>query len=248
MSAPIRIGPLEIGLVPCVVGVARRPDFFSQPVVGAPPCDCMEVRVDLAGSAAEGWLRSAQSTTLRARVPLLLTIRCAQEGGRWTGNEAERVAAYRALMSFVDAVDVELESEAFPSVAEAARASGLCVIGSFHDFASTPDSARMQALVDLGERGPAHVIKLATWTQTESDVGRLEAVLRAKTTKPVAVMGMGPLGAAARLRLAAAGSALVYGFLDEASAPGQLSSAELVQRLSACLPHYRAARAREPAT
>ena len=43
---------------------------------------------------------------------------------------------------------------------------------------------------------------------------------------------MGPLGPASRLSLARAGSCLTYGFVDESNAPGQVSSAELMQKLA----------------
>lgn len=242
MHARTRIGSLDVGPAPCVVGVASRPGFFAEPASLVPPCDCMEVRLDLAGAAAEDWLRSDRGATARRRVPLLLTIRSAREGGQWAGDEGRRIARYRELLPFVDAVDVELESESFTRVAAAARAAGRCVIGSFHDFSATPDAARLHALIVAGEQGPADIIKIATWTASESDVVRLETLLRAESAKPVAVMGMGPMGAASRLRLAASGACLVYGYLDEASAPGQLSSAELIARLGEMLPHYRAAR------
>jgi 3-dehydroquinate dehydratase I len=236
-----QLGALEIGAVPAVVGVASRPETLVHAALAPPPCDVVEIRADLLGDAAAEWLQSA-AAEVRARTPLLLTVRSVREGGRWEGSDTERVVRYTELIPYVAAVDVELESEVFAGVAQAARAAGRRVVGSFHDFAATPDEARLRALVARGERSGADIIKLATWTGVEADVARLEELLRGERARPLAVMGMGPLGAASRLRLAAAGSCLVYGFLDESSAPGQLSSAELVQRLAETLPHYRAAR------
>lgn len=243
MPAKTRIGSVEIGPTPCVVGVASRVDTLTNIAATAPVCDVMEVRGDLIGPEADTWLRSVPAT-LDKRAPALLTIRSAREGGRWTGAEGERIQRYSSLLPFVEAVDVELESEAFPHVVAATKKAGRVVVGSFHDFASTPDDTRLRALVERGVNGGADIIKIAVWTVAESDVLRLGALLRVETPVPLAVMGMGPLGIASRLRLAASGSCLVYGFLDEESAPGQLSSAELVKRLAETLPHYRELRSR----
>jgi 3-dehydroquinate dehydratase len=43
---------------------------------------------------------------------------------------------------------------------------------------------------------------------------------------------MGELGGATRVELAKRGSCLVYGFHDQANAPGQLSCAELRKQLT----------------
>jgi 3-dehydroquinate dehydratase-1 len=44
---------------------------------------------------------------------------------------------------------------------------------------------------------------------------------------PLAVMGLGPYAAQSRSVLTALGSRLVYGYLDQAAAPGQPSAAEV---------------------
>lgn len=241
MSAQTQLGPLVVGAVPAVVGVASRMETLVDVARAAPPCDLVEIRADLLGDDAFAWLRDTPSA-VRGRRPWLLTIRSAAEGGRWEGSDDARAARYAEYCPRVDAVDVELESPAFEPVARAAHAAGCCVVGSFHDFAATPSAGRLRALVERGAAAGADIVKIAAWTPEEADVARLEELLHGDWTRPLAVMGMGPHGAASRLRLAAAGSCLVYGFLDEASAPGQLSSAELVQRLAETLPQYRAAR------
>lgn len=226
MHSQIQIGNVAIGRTPCVVGVASRLSTLENATNAAAACDVMEVRRDLIGVEAAAWLRAKS-----AQVPVLLTIRADKEGGKWADTEAARVAEYLALLPLVDAVDVELESDAFARVAAAAREAKRTVIGSFHDFRATPDAARLRALIDRGIHQGADIVKIAAWTSAEDDVARLESLLQLPFSAPLAVMGMGPLGAPSRLRLAAAGSCLVYGFLDEESAPGQLSAAELRRRL-----------------
>ncbi len=225
-----------------VVGVASCFETLSRASEFREACDWIEVRADLIGTEADAWLRSRVGGA--ECPPLLLTIRSAREGGKWGESEAARIERYAALLPFVHAVDIELESDAFSAVAPLAKKEGRLVVGSFHDFHSMPDDMRLRALIERGAAAGADIVKLAVWTATESAVQRLEAILRDPPVHvPLALMGMGPHGAASRLRLAGLGSALVYGFLDAESAPGQLSSAELVKRLSESIPAYRAARA-----
>ncbi|MBW7908450.1 MAG: type I 3-dehydroquinate dehydratase [Kiritimatiellae bacterium] len=221
-----------------VVGVASCVETLSHLHKARAVCDWVEVRADLMGADADAWLRAhAPSSDLP---PILLTIRSAREGGKWGGSEEERIQRYADLLPHVFAVDVELDSGALPEVVKRARAARRTVIGSFHDFHATPDEEHLRSLVMRGEQAGASMVKLAVWTASESDIQRLENVLHNPPSGiPLALMGMGPLGIASRLRLAETGSALVYGFLDSESAPGQLSSAELVERLTALIPAYR---------
>jgi 3-dehydroquinate dehydratase-1 len=48
-------------------------------------------------------------------------------------------------------------------------------------------------------------------------------------------MGLGPHAAQSRSVLTALGSRLVYGYLDEAAAPGQPSAAEVRKMARACI-------------
>jgi 3-dehydroquinate dehydratase-1 len=239
MASVCQIGALTIGPAPAVVGVVSRAETLLKLRSEAPRCEIIELRADLIGARLEAVL----PPDAPAQPPRILTVRCAREGGGWVGSENDRIGRYVDLLPRAQAVDVEIESGAFAPVAAAARAAGRRVIGSFHDFAATPDAARLHALIERAARDGADIVKIASWTATEDDVRRLEALLGDARPVPLAVMGMGPLGIASRLRLAVAGSCLVYGYLDEATAPGQLCAGEWVDRLIEILPAYRAAHA-----
>ncbi|MCZ7592384.1 MAG: type I 3-dehydroquinate dehydratase [Kiritimatiellae bacterium] len=226
MQPTVHLGFVKIGPAPSVVGVASRMATLNDIASTVPACDVVEVRRDIIGPEAARWLRATS-----AHPPILLTVRAEKEGGKWTDSESVRAAEYIALLPYVDAVDVELESDAFPVVTAEAKKMKRTVVGSFHDFKVTPDESRLHELIERGASAGADIVKIAAWTETEADVERLEALLNIHASAPLAVMGMGPLGVASRLRLAASGSCLVYGFLDEESAPGQLSAAELMRRL-----------------
>jgi 3-dehydroquinate dehydratase-1 len=139
-------------------------------------------------------------------------------------------ARREALLELLPAaalVDVEIRSlGGMTKVLSEARKAGVGVIASFHDFQKTPSTARLQALVKQATDAGADVLKIATHTNTPGDVARLLDLLE-KTPLPLAVMGMGPLGMASRVMLAAAGSVLNYGWLHRPNVTGQWSAKDL---------------------
>ena len=112
------------------------------------------------------------------------------------------------------------------SVLTEARKSGVGVIASFHDFQKTPTGSRLEDLGKQALDAGAAVLKIATHTTSPGDVARLLNLLE-RAPLPIAVMGMGPLGMASRVILAAAGSALNYGWLHRPNVTGQWSAKDL---------------------
>ncbi|TFZ04172.1 type I 3-dehydroquinate dehydratase [Ramlibacter humi] len=194
--------------------------------------DLVEWRVDF----FEGIARTADVVALAqelrnaAGVPLLFTRRSSREGGQPIAlGEPEVVALYEAVCAAraADIVDAEMAGDRahVQAVREAARAAGIALLLSFHDFAGTPPAgellARFRQAQDLG----ADIGKLAVMPQSKADVlALLQATLQASETLdiPVAGMAMGALGAASRLCGGEFGSALTFGMGEAASAPGQM--------------------------
>ncbi len=192
-------------------------------------CDWVEVRLDLTGLCGGDWIDLCAAVQRRGR-PVLLTIRAGREGGAWRGREAERQSLYLEALRSVTAVDVEIQSGGLCLLAEAAHACGVRVVGSFHDFKATPSLDRLQALEARGREKGADVVKIAATVRNRQDLARLFA-LPALAKGPVAVLGMGPRGAVARVALPCAGSCLTYGSLGAATAPGQPTCRELSRDL-----------------
>ena len=142
-------------------------------------------------------------------------------------SAAARREALLDLLPAAALVDVEIRSlGGMRQVLSEARKADVGVIASFHDFQKTPSSARLQVLVKQASDAGADVLKIATHTKTPGDVARLLDLLE-KTPRPLAVMGMGPLGMASRVMLAAAGSVLNYGWLHQPNVTGQWSAKDL---------------------
>ncbi len=193
-------------------------------------CDMLEVRLDMTGLCGGAWVKLCAAIQ-KQKMPVLLTLRQKREGGHWEGREAERLAIYLAGLKSVSAVDIEVRAHAMGILAKAAHRRGVKVVGSFHDFHSTPDMKRLHE-IEVRSRGMgADVVKIATMVKTPKHLARLFA-LPACAKGPICVMGMGDLAAVSRVALPCVGSCLVYGSLGKATAPGQLTCRALTKELA----------------
>ena len=123
------------------------------------------------------------------------------------------------------------------AAAIAARA-GAQLIVSHHDFARTPPLDALLAIVDRCHAVSGAIAKIATAVRREDDRDTLLELLELRPER-TCVIGMGA-SADLRIELAARGSRLAYGYLERATAPGQMSAAETHQRLLAASPTYAA--------
>ncbi len=205
------------------------------------PFDLVEWRVDFLADLA---LLPDALTTLRSVLPdapILATFRTKDEGGGQALPEKDYFALLRRLieMDGIDGIDVEYfhgPTERQAVISEA-KAAGLFVIVSSHNFKETPEEGEMEALLEsLTETGG--IGKLAVMPKTPRDVlTLLSATLTVKERypdRPLITMAMGPLGAITRLAGETFGSALTFATAGAASAPGQLP-AEMVKRMLTAL-------------
>ena len=199
--------------------------------------DFVEARVDLFRK------RGATDATsfideVRGSVPVLVTIRSADEGGDWKETEAERLALYRALLPSADAVDVELAASIRPAVVRAAHALRRPVVLSHHDFAHTPPDAALDRIVSLGFRAGADIVKLAARVRDDRDTTRLAGLLARHAGRPLVVIGMGEHGVKTRVLFPALGSLFTFAALDRGTAPGQLPLVALLRELTLHYPDF----------
>ena len=220
----------SLGKCPLIVGVLTSFGDVTR-VLKMPerPFDLVEWRLDLTGQRSGRWVERCFEME-QAGLPVLLTIRSSNEGGKWFGEDEERFMLYRRGLDVVSMVDVEINSRLLPRVIAAAHARGKPVIGSFHDFSGTPPRTVLEEVARLGWRTGADIVKLATKLQTPEDLVLLQTILRTGTPqRPLCIIGMG--AAEARLALARAGSCLVYGFLGKSTALGQVACDVLAEQL-----------------
>jgi 3-dehydroquinate dehydratase-1 len=237
---------LDLERGPLLVAVADRPAAIINSAeldAAARAFDLVEARVDLfAQQSLDGCAHDCARLEATG-TPVILTIRTAAQGGRFAGPDAVRLTAFRAAIAAGHAswVDVENDAAIVDAVAEAVAArAGAQLIVSHHDFARTPPVDALLAIVDRCHAVPGAIAKVATTVTNDGDRQTLLELL-ARRPDRTCVIGMGA-SAELRIELAARGSLLAYGYLEGATAPGQMSAAETRARLVAASPAYAARR------
>jgi 3-dehydroquinate dehydratase I len=234
---------------PLIVGVADHPNALAacaQLRPGARPFDLVEARVDLfPEQRLEGAGAKACASLESSGTPVLVTIRSASQGGRFTAGENQRLARFRAALAVASWADVEDDATILAEVAAlvGARAGGQLVV-SHHDFGKTPPLPVLLGWVDACQAAaPRAIAKVATAVKGPEDRAALRELL-AQRPERTAVIGMAAGDDGLRVELAAAGSLLAYGFVARATAPGQISAEALHARLLAASPGYAERRGR----
>ena len=168
-------------------------------------------------------------------LPLLCTFRTKAEGG----EKEVAVGTYqtineRAIRSgLADAIDVEffLPEKTVKELIADAKAHQITVIGSNHDFQKTPKKQEIVSRLCQMQQLGMDVAKMAVMPQSEKDVRMLlEATAEMKEQHPhtpVITMSMGKMGVLSRMAGELFGSALTFGTVGQASAPGQIPVEEL---------------------
>jgi 3-dehydroquinate dehydratase-1 len=184
--------------------------------------DILELRIDLLDSDARQALLDVKKTGM----PVIITNRMKEEGGAWTGSEYERIRTLVSLLPLADAIDIELCAKKRDYVVEKASSAGKTVITSTHDFQKTPETAVMAGMLKESFKAGADIAKLAVMPSSLEDVLRLlEVTLYAKGA--VCTIAMGEIGRHSRVVAPVYGSVMTYGYVENATAPGQLRVDEL---------------------
>lgn len=192
-------------------------------------CDVAELRLDQL---------QLPVVDLRARLagnetPLLLTSRHPAEGGQGPEDPVARAAMIEPLLDLATLIDLELRSAMqMQGTIAKARAAGVPVLGSFHDFQATPSDDVLLGAVNFAQQAGLDAVKFATYLNTQEDLIRLMKLAGGTHRLRLSVMGMGPWGRVSRLVLAKSGSLLNYGFIGASNAPGQWPVARLKELLS----------------
>ncbi len=182
--------------------------------------EMLELRLDLVeGDPAEvaGSIRNAST------LPVIGTLRSAQEGGRYFGNPDEWITRVRPVISSCDYIDIE---QRFSKNAPIVRAAGKKVIASFHTT-EMPDLASLYH-IERELRSFGDIVKMIVTPRNEEDVIELIAFTHS-IRQPICTGVMGEEFRYARAVLTLFGSGLVYCHTGTPTAAGQYSVAEFRQ-------------------
>lgn len=198
--------------------------------LGPRDLEALEFRADLVRH------RCFRAAFEHLQLPVIGTVRSRDEGGAADPAPSGRKYFFERLLPVVDAIDIELRhAPGFSETIERANDAGKDVIVSFHDFKATPKLETLRHKAREARKIGATVFKVATTLRTPGDLARLCQLLDENDLLPLSVMGMGLLGRASRLSLAAAGSLLNYGWLDCPQVSGQWPALVFRKRLAEAL-------------
>lgn len=233
----MQLGTLRLGTRPCIIVAITDRDLDH--TCWTADADAIELRVDQCTHTGPAEMVAVARRAQALDLPLLVTVRSADEGGAGTLDDDARRALYAALVPLADGVDIELASPLCGEIVALARRHGKLAIVSRHHFDGTPDAAALAAtLADGAPRGD--VVKIAAAAHGPADLVRLLDCLR-HPGPPRIVIAMGAEGAASRVFFPLVGSLLTYSFAGAPTAPGQLALDELATALRRYSPAFAAA-------
>ena len=205
---------------------------------GNPAIQLVELRLDTLADEPDNAALAALTRQAYALLPsqaLLVTFRTQAEGG----NRALSDEAYAALCDDIithgkaDLLDIEMfRGEArVKALVEKAHRAGIAVVMSSHDFHQTPPNEEIVNRLRHQQALGADVLKLAAMPQDSGDVLRLMSatweVYSRYAERPLLTMAMSGTGVVSRLAGELTGSALTFGMVGQASAPGQIEAEDL---------------------
>jgi 3-dehydroquinate dehydratase/shikimate dehydrogenase len=216
-----------VGRICAVVAAPTASDMGQQVRSALKVTRTVELRLDWLRNDQERsrFLRFLKSSKLR-KATFIATCRRRGAGGKFEGDiQRELYWLIEAREAGCQWCDLEVETlRALPDQSVREYPVPLRVLLSVHDFARTPALPRN---VNPAAHGGIDAVKIAAQARTLADSVRLLRV--ARRSRNFVAVPMGEVGLPARILALREGSALSYAPVAEATAPGQVSLAELTQ-------------------
>jgi 3-dehydroquinate dehydratase type I len=186
----------------------------------------VEIRFDYVLMRNSNYMFLLKDATKKQQV--IFTCRRRDEGGKWNGDEMERIQTlYRAFdVGFF--VDVELKTLREARLRLTPPMQKKTII-SFHDFEKTPSLGELRRICTQMDVHKCAIKKIATMVKNEADRTALYSLLTGKRKdEKLCVIGMGEMGEQTRILSPLLGGNHTYCTISsEGSAPGQLSCSEM---------------------
>ena len=182
----------------------------------------------------------AKMREIIGEIPIIYTFRTLIEGGKEIENEKYKdLILSVANAGITDIIDVEIFSfklKARDIIDEIHSFTNVKVIGSYHDFEGTPDTAELVYRLSVIDNCNADILKIATMPHKKKDVMRIMTATILTYTrpnpKPIISIAMGNMGRVTRLLGGFTGSAITFASIGRSSAPGQRDIEEVREILT----------------
>lgn len=243
MNNVVKVRQLEIGHgIPkvCVPIIADTREHILQAVqdLKGMPFDMVEWRADSFVDLYDKEKMIDILQVMRGELgdfPLLFTIRSSAEGGNIDISIEDYIQINTDAITsgLIDLVDVEIMrgDDVVFLLVETAHDADVKVIASNHDFKETPKKEELITRLCKMQELEADIAKIAVMPKNERDVlVLLDSTLVMKELHgqtPVVTMAMGDVGRISRISGGVFGSAITFGVVGDASAPGQMPVTQL---------------------
>lgn len=168
--------------------------------------------------------------------PLIATYRLA-DASQVAEAEAKLLTAIQAGAAFLD-LDIDAPAMMCKRLRREAREAGTLLIRSFHDAEGTDSTRSLSAVAEKCIHLGADIVKIATTATSEADVDKVLRLYDLFPPENLVAFCMGDAGSRSRVECLAKGAPFSYAALspEEATAPGQMSLADMRKAVYAGLP------------
>lgn len=159
---------------------------------------------------------------------IVCTLRPKTEGGKFSGNEKERIAILKLIAEYNPfLLDVEYNTLRKNSgLVKYLKSTKTRLLVSWHDFKKTPKSSELKKRIDQMSKFSKHV-KIVSTANSTDDATRMLELYSKKGKNNLISFAMGDMGRISRILCLYLGSPYTYVSLGKAVAPGQFSVDEV---------------------
>lgn len=171
----------------------------------------------------------------KMKLPVILTVRRKNEGGKFKGSEEDRSKILKTLIDLrPDFIDIELSSPFLTEdFADSAKRVGVKIIGSYHSFQDTPPIHVLLRKIDMAYRLGLDVVKIVTYAKEIEDnliiLSLHSAAGKYLRGMEIVTFCMGENGLISRVLCPLFGSKFTFASLGAPTAPGQISLQKMRQ-------------------
>ncbi len=159
---------------------------------------------------------------------IVCTLRPKTEGGKFPGNEKERIAILKLIAEYSPfLLDVEYNTlKKDTSLVKYLKSTNTKLLVSWHDFKKTPSTAELKKKLNQMSKFSSNV-KIVSTAKSTNDSTRMLELYSKKGKNNLISFAMGDFGRISRILCLYLGSPYTYVSLGKAIAPGQFSVDEI---------------------
>jgi len=152
------------------------------------------------------------------------TLRPISEGGKFTGNEKERISILKLIAEYHPLlIDVEYNTlKRNQNLVNFIKKSKTDILVSWHDFKKTPNSSSLNKMLKQ-MRKFSKFVKIVTSAKSSNDASRILSLYSQSVKTNLIAFAMGNEGRISRILCLHLGSPFTYVTLGKPVAPGQFS-------------------------